>query len=255
VERVAFLIEETGEQLRGLLNPESLVLRRRTGVEPRELAGGLVAGAELADDPLICTGGGSTELDLDLLFDVSLAGSTVVSEDVRDLTAPLWDLAENTRYRGTYGHPPLVRFVWGKSWNIPGVVIAVAERLERFTPSGVPTRSWLRMRLRRVVEPPVTAAAPEVAAPLAALAEGLAPETIEQAAERAEAHVVSGLMGEGTAEGEVSEERLDRVSYEYYGDPGLWRLIAQFNGILDPLRLKAGTVLKLPRPGDLGSTP
>lgn len=153
MERVAFLIEETNERLRCLLNPETLVLRRTAGVRPRQSATGQVTGTGLADDPLLYTGGGRTELDLDLLFDVTLPGSSVTSQDVRDLTAPLWRLAENNQATAGYGRPPLVRLIWGKSWNIPGIVVAVAERLEFFTPSGVPQRSWLRLRMVRMAAP------------------------------------------------------------------------------------------------------
>lgn len=153
MERVAFLIEETNERLRCLLNPETLVLRRTAGVRPRQSATGQVTGTGLTDDPLLYTGGGRTELDLDLLFDVTLPGSSVTSADVRDLTSPLWRLAENNQATAGYGRPPLVRLIWGKSWNIPGIVVAVAERLEFFTPSGVPQRSWLRLRLLRMAAP------------------------------------------------------------------------------------------------------
>ncbi len=39
MERVAFLIEETGERIGCLLNPDSLVIRRSAGVQPRRSAG------------------------------------------------------------------------------------------------------------------------------------------------------------------------------------------------------------------------
>lgn len=154
MERVAFLIEETNERIGCLLNPETLVMRRVAGVRPRRSATGQLTGEGLTDDPLLYTGGGRTELDLDLLFDVSLAGSSITTEDVRDLTLPLWELAENADRQEGYGQPPLVRFIWGKSWNIPGVILAVSERLESFTPEGVPRRSWLRLRMLRANEPP-----------------------------------------------------------------------------------------------------
>jgi len=250
VERVAFLLEETGEQYRCLLNPESLVLRRLAGVTDRRSAGGLIAGAELADDPLLLTGGGSTELELDLLFDVSLAGSTVTSEDVRDLTGPLWDLAENTRWSATYGRPPLVRLVWGKGWNIPGIVTAVAERLEQFTPGGIPTRSWLRMRLRRVAEPALPSPPPDRDALLGAIEEGLSAEVTLQATEQADAHDLAGTSGEGGC-----DERLDQLAYHYYGDPALWRLLASFNGLTDPLHLASGEGLLVPPLSALGVGP
>src|SRR5437016_7404592 len=153
MERVAFLLEETNERLGCLLNPESLVIRRVAGVLPRRSLGGQFTGVGLRDDPLLYTGGGRTELELNLLFDVSLAGSSIETNDVRDLTGPLWNLAENTRSTDGQRRPPLVRFVWGKSWNIPGIVAAVAEYLEQFTAEGAPQRSWLSMRLWRVSEP------------------------------------------------------------------------------------------------------
>src|SRR5512135_481028 len=106
MERVAFLIEETGQRIGCLLNPDSLVIRRAAGVQARRSAGGQLTGVGLSDDPLLYTGGGITELEIALLFDVSLADSTLTTEDVRDLTRPLVDLAENTSGREGYKRPP-----------------------------------------------------------------------------------------------------------------------------------------------------
>jgi hypothetical protein len=159
MERVAFLIEDTGERIGCLLNPASFAVRRHAGVHSRRSLGGQLSGAGLTDDPLLFTGGGYTELQLDLLFDVSLSGPPPTSTDVRDFTGPLSRLAENASAPDRYGRPPLVRFVWGKSWNVPGVVAAVAERFEQFDSGGTPQRSWLRMRLVRVTEPPTTCSA------------------------------------------------------------------------------------------------
>ena len=44
----------------------------------------------------------------------------------------------------------------------------------------------------------------------------------------------------------VEENRLDRVSYRVYGDEQYWWVLAQANGISDPLELAVGTVLKVP---------
>ncbi len=233
MERVAFLIEDTGERLGCLLNPESLVVQREAGIRPRHTVGGLVSGAGLADDQLFYGGGGRTVLTLDLLFDVALAGSSRVVEDVRDLTGPIWDLAERRR-GGDASAPPLCRFVWGKSWNLPGVVTAVAERLDNFTAEGVPRRSWLRLRMLRCLEPPAPAPTaepfgwPEVPAALRAgpSAEGLVHE----------------LLGGAAADG---GERLDQLAFHYYGDPALWRQLAAINGIDDPLHI-AVSLLQLP---------
>ena len=63
--------------------------------------------------------------------------------DVRDLTAPFFTLAENAADPGKL---PFARFIWGKAWNVRGVVAAVSERLEHFSQGGVPQRSWMTMR-------------------------------------------------------------------------------------------------------------
>src|SRR5690349_7080966 len=122
MERVAFLVEGTGERIGCLLNPESIIVRRTAGVRPRRSAAGLLTGAALADDPILYTGGGTTEIDLDLLFDVTLPGSSAptvsstptgarpalpVLEDVRVLTGPLRQLAEGPVVTGESPAPPV----------------------------------------------------------------------------------------------------------------------------------------------------
>lgn len=252
MERVAFLVERTGQRIGALLNPETLVVRRLSGVRPQQVPGGPLAGAELRDDPLLFTGGGSTELQLDLLFDVSLAGAGFQGEDVRQLTAPLWDLAENQSDDRGRSRPPLVRFVWGKSWNVPGVVAAVSERLEHFTTGGVPRRSWLRMKLLRVEEdaaerPPVRP--PALVAPEAA--GGVAPPPEWDGSEPAATVVGAPGEGDGTP---GAGPRLDELAFRWFGDASLWRLVAAVNGIADPLRLPAGQRLRMPQAGG-GSPP
>src|SRR6267143_527690 len=161
MERAAFLIESSGTRIGCLLNPNSVEIKRLAGVRRRSSASGPLTGSGLSDDPLIYTGGGSTELDLELLFDVTLAGSSVQATDVRDLTGPLWDLAENPG--GDEGHnPPVVRFIWGKQWNFPGIITAIAQRLESFSEDGAPRRSWVRLRMLRASEPASSEPAPAV---------------------------------------------------------------------------------------------
>lgn len=242
MERVAFLIEDTGERVGCMLNPETILVQRSAGVRPR----GLLGGAGLADEPLLFTGGGSTRLTLDLLFDVTLPGSTIPSEDVRALTAPLWNLAENAGERP--GRPPLARFVWGKTWNIPGLVGEIAERLESFGPDGAPRRSWVRLRFLRTAE----RRAPETpeTVPGADLAEEAVGEALPPLAPEGELRVHE-VAGGATAEGEDAGgqglgDRLDLLAHRYLGHSALWRLLAGLNGIDDPARLQPGRILRVP---------
>jgi hypothetical protein len=150
MERVAFLLDDTGEHIGALLNPETVVMSRTAGVEPRRSAGGRLTGAGLADDPLLFTGGGHTELRLDLLFDVDLAPAQLGVLDVRQMTRPIWRLAENSAEVDRKRRPPSVHFLWGRAWDMPGIVTEVAERFDRFDADGSPLRSWMRLVFVRI---------------------------------------------------------------------------------------------------------
>jgi Contractile injection system tube protein len=252
MERIAFLIEHTGVRLSCLLNPETLVIRRTAGIRPRFSTGGQLTSARLSDEALLYTGGGSSELQLDLLFDVTLAGSSMVTEDVGELTRPLSELAENSMRQDGVRRPPLVRFVWGKAWNILGVVAAVAERVEYFTAAGAPRRSWLRMRLLRVDE--TTASQTRVASAAASIPQ-VAPDTPIPGAQRRVHQVLGGRGQRSGATGGAGQldpsqggpaERLDEIAHREYGDPRYWRVIASLNNIDDPLHIPEGQVLSVP---------
>ena len=77
MERVVFVVESNKKHIPCLLNPESLLMQRRAGIETRQFNGGLIANSNLKDDPLIFTGGGFTELTVNLLFDVNVSGAKV----------------------------------------------------------------------------------------------------------------------------------------------------------------------------------
>jgi len=245
LERVAFLIEDTGERITCMLNPEDLLVQRLAGVRPRRSAGGVLTGAGLADDVLLFTGGGSTELHLNLMFDVALAESSAQVTDVRDLTYPLRQLAENASDEQNYGKPRLVRFVWGKSWNIPGVVAAVAERLDYFAPGGEPLRSWLSMRFVRVAESISALARERRAAPPIQLPEEIPPQPTTQTGSTPTNATTPEFQVHQVAAG----ERLDQLEFRFYGsqgDPSLWRWLALFNNVPDPLHMAPGTTLQIP---------
>lgn len=304
MERVTFLVERTGDRIPCLLNPESLEVRRSAGLVRRRGAGGAVIGNPRTDDPLVATGGGITEYELKLLFDVDLlpgqlpsgtiappaapAGASTAESmpagleeetdsagedspaeappegtapepadespaepieetpaaptvqptiDVRTLTQPLWALAENGEPVAGSLAPQRVRFVWGRSWNVPGVILAVAERLERFDSQGVPQRSWLSLLMRRVEEelesgdapPPPTSPQFEVSSPGS------------DSDDSGDESVVVPVDEDGTA-----MTPLYLVAAERYGDPRYDRAIAEYNDLDDLLEMEEGQTIRLP---------
>lgn len=292
MERVTFLLERTGARVSCLLNPEALEARRSAGVVRRRGAGGAVLGNPRTDDPLIATGGGVTEYDLKLLFDVDIANEgrgarlTAYSPeampqpeaatplesaasaltdgepplppvtdaeaaplaqpepavpmviDVRALTQPLWAFAETGDAIDGAVAPQRIRFIWGKSWNVPGVVLAVAERLERFDADGVPKRSWLSLRLRRVEEATATSVPPPApTTPQFEIDSGAAPR------DDLETDTITVPVDPYG----FPLDRLDQVAAYYYDDPAFARAIAEYNGLDDLLHFQEGDRLRMPR--------
>ena len=246
MDRVAFILPD-GSRIGCMLNPEHIVHRRAAGIAPRRTGAGVVAGPALSDTPLLHTGGGRTELELQLLFDVDLLPAPAIPtappasltsedgtpvappppttpprRDVRDLTRPLWNLAENSDAEGR--GVPEVRFLFGKSWNMLAVVEALAERFERFDASGTPGRSWLSMRLVRVPDPnppaPVDTESAEIPGPEAVAAAAAAPLALHR------------VIGAGDTEGDppAGGETLADIAARYFdGQSALWRWLASVN--------------------------
>ncbi|WP_422740459.1 hypothetical protein ACN263_15170 [Micromonospora sp. WMMD729] len=239
MERVAFLVDSTGERVDCLLNPETVQVTRLAGVRHRGAGGAQLTGSGLADDPLVFTGGGRTELVLDLLFDVDFVQAQARPTDVRMLTRPLWMLAENSAAEHGWLRPPLVRLVWGKTWNVPGVIVAVAERFDAFTGAGSPRRSWLRLKLVRAAETADQAQAGFAEELAAASTPAAAPGSAVVAA------------GDGATEPGHAGVRFDLLANDALGSPLRWRLLAEHNRITDPLAVPAGTTLAVP-PVDAG---
>jgi hypothetical protein len=157
-------------------------------------------------------------LKMQLFFDTFEA-----REDVRsEYTNKIWDLTrvnEDLKDRKTRkGRPPLCRFQWGKAWSFKAVVTNIAQKFTLFQSDGTPVRATLDVTFQQVED------------------EGLYPRQ----------NPTSG-GGEGRKLRVVREgERIDWIATTEYGDPTLWRLIAQQNDLDDPLMLEPGQVLAIP---------
>jgi len=239
--------EASGEQLHALLNPETLTLRRTAGIR--------VTAPGSPDDPLIFTGGGETEIELDLLFDSRLdrqggeLGGGEPGQDVRAVTGRIWQFAESRPpgYRGDW--PPPLRLIWG-DWSLPVAVVALAERFEDFTAQGAPQRSWLSLRLRRTAPFGQPASDPDHRPIQGDAVEGFL-ETLRQddlVVQRA------GVGAAADTAGGESVLRLDLLAHEAFGDPRDWRIIAELSGLEDPLQPPADGLLLTVAP-DRAETP
>ncbi len=122
-------------------------------------------------------------------------------------------------------------FVWGIGLSYPVSLRTVAVTYVRFaSETGTPIRAEVRLGLYK----PMTTELP-----------GTNP--------------TSGGLACCSSRVLDSSECLPSLAAASYGRPGAWRVIAQANGIDDPLRVRPGTLLYLPGRGELaagrGGTP
>jgi hypothetical protein len=176
------------------------------------------------DVPLInFGGGGATTLTVSLLFDTyALPASAGESpKDVREYTEKVFDLMQVDPTlkdsQSNTSRPPRVSFRWGTSWSFKAVITSITQRFSMFLSDGKPVRATLDVTFQQVEQ------------------EGVYPPTNPTStAEAQKVHIV----GPG--------ETVDAIAFQEYGDARKWRLIADFNELDHPLRLRPGQALAIP---------
>jgi hypothetical protein len=172
-----------------------------------------VRGAESAPLPEF-VGTNPRTLQLELFFDEWEAGSGDVSRDVEKLLS--WTNPTRDSIGANKPTPPVVFFQWGTKPLFDAYVQSVNARYTMFRNDGTPVRAT------------VSAAFEELPAELARQN----PTSGGEPGRRT--HVVA------------SGDTLQSIAYREYGDPTLWRGLAEFNRIDDPLRVLAGSRLLIP---------
>lgn len=212
-ETKAFLEVETGERIPCLFNPSELALTRSNAWNAAARPGRAV--------PTLAFGGSRNgELRLELFFDTTDTGEAVTSHTGK--LVALMDV--NTQVKGSDEstgnvRPPTVIFHWGDLHSFRSVVADLAVRFTYFSATGVPLRARVNLLLRQY-EP----------------SQAFGPQNPTSGTPRPHrVHRVS------------PGESLDRIAARYYGDPTAWREIAAANGIEDPLSIRPGTLLSVPR--------
>ena len=137
---------------------------------------------------------------------------------VREATAALLDAMEvpTGKTGGTpTAAPPFITFSWG-ALIFKGACTSLTVRLQAVPPDGEPLRADVKLTLKQAGEPP----------------KGQNPTTRAQA----------GFGVHRVKDGDT----LPSISYAAYGDATSWRLIAEANGVDNPLHLRRGSSLSLP---------
>lgn len=154
--------------------------------------------------------GSSGSVSMELWFDTTDTGA-----DVTVHTNRLLGLMDVDTQKG---RPPWVRLGWGRLSSFKTVVESAQVTFTYFSSQGTPLRASVKLSLKQYQD--------ETRPPLQNPTSGTR--------KRERLHQVK------------PGETLDRIAHQAYGDATQWRRIAERNRVLDPFRLRAGTMLVLP---------
>jgi nucleoid-associated protein YgaU len=212
----AWLTIETGGTIKCLFNPKDYTVTKANNWKAEAKQGATAAVPSF-------TGGNPWEMNLQLLFDASLLKPEAT---VKDTTTMLFDAMNATVGEGAGKggkqntmRPPQITFNYG--WfSFVGVTKSLSVQYTLFTDEGDPIRADVRLSLMKWE--------PEL--------KGQNPTT------RAEGGLGAHVVRDG--------DSLPSIAHQVYGDPTQWRAIAVANGIDDPLSLRSGSALSVPRLGE-----
>ncbi len=176
------------------------------------------------DSPILQFVRGQNErLSFELLFDTTDSGMADGASPVTDVIEPLHQLV---KVQPKTHAAPVVRVTWGQQISFKAVVESVQQRLVLFSPQGVPLRAIVTVAFREY-------------------------RTLEEQLQELNLQSADRTRRLAVRRG----DSLARIAAREYGDPRLWRDIADMNPSVaaNPLRLRPGDVLVLPPVEQVGS--
>ena len=209
----AFLETEDGTKVPCLFNPAQLKLSRSN-----TWAGAAMPGRGVTK--LRYTGANSGVLQVDLFFDTTATGADVSTHTGKIVS--LMDVDPQLPGSDESKHnirPPYLTFHWGDLHSFKAVIAQLELTYTYFSSTGTPLRATMALVLRQYEE--------------------------SQAFGRQ--NPTSGTPRPHQVHRVQAGETLDRISAQYYGDSTRWRSLAIANGIADPLALRPGSLLTIPR--------
>lgn len=167
------------------------------------------------DTPVPQFGGGMPwVINVRLLLDASMNGQDA---SIKDDALKLLKMMESGGGGGGGSAPPFVTFKWGSIESPKTVGSSLRIQFVMFRPNGEPARALVDLELTQA----------DIAQP------GQNPTT----------RAIAGLKVHTISDG----DSLPSLAYDAYGDPTRWRVIAHANGIDDPLALRRGDQVTIPR--------
>ncbi|SFR69263.1 LysM domain-containing protein [Agromyces sp. CF514] len=170
--------------------------------------------------PATYQGPEAQKLSVEMFFDDTAGGS---GDSVVQRVEKLFQACAPTKdsKRGDKPSAPWVRFKWGVLSGFVGYIKSVSAKYTLFSPTGTPLRAVCTVALEEIAEEP---------GKQNPTSGGLRPRRVH-------------TIREG--------DTLAAIAYREYGSAAMWRVLADVNGIDDPMRLAPGRAVFLPAADEL----
>jgi hypothetical protein len=175
--------------------------------------------------PATFSGGAPRQMELSLLLDQTLFVGKMTVQAATDALFKMMEVPAGTSGGGTTAVPPFITFQWGTVIPFKAVCTSLTVAYKLFQPTGEPIRAEVKMTLKQADKASTKSSN--------GANKGQNPTT------RANAGFGVHTVRDG--------DTLPSIAYQTYGDATRWRIIAEANDVDNPLHLRRGTPLSLPK--------
>jgi hypothetical protein len=214
----AKLAIENGETIQALFNPTELTITKGNNWTFDPIKGTSLPKGKFG-------GGKPREMQINLLLDQTLPNGGMSVKDMADKLLKMMEVPSGAGGGGANAVPPLVTFQWGDMPSFKAACTSLTIAFQLFKPNGTPIRADVKLALTQA----------EQATSASSNSSNSRTNPTTRSAGGLGVHVVR------------DGDSLQSVAQKTYGDPNRWRLLAEANGIDNPLHLRRGTPLNLPR--------
>ena len=209
---------ENGEEIQALFNPTEFTITKGNNWTFDPVKGTSLPAGKFG-------GGKPREMQVALLLDQSLPNGGKSVKEITDSLFKMMEVPSGAGGGGANAVPPLVTFQWGEMIPFKAACTSLTVAFQLFKPNGSPIRADVKLALTQA----------ETATSASANSANKKGNPTTRSAGGLGVHV----MRDG--------DTLQSVAHKTYGDPGYWRTVAEANGIDNPMHLRRGMPLNLPR--------
>lgn len=201
--------ENSTEDIKCMFNPAQYSVRESTGYSSKK-------GVSQNDTIPQYTGGNTSSMSFTIYYDTT-DNMGQLADDVKgqSVMSYVQAISDLIKVEGDLHKPPEVEFIWG-DFSYKGVLSSLNKEFSYFDTGGKPLRAKLDLTITYVPKVPSTVATPS------------------NSPDRTKYRTVQEGMN------------LWKLAWDEYRDCERWKDIAMFNGLMNPLDIKPGQVLKLP---------